>query len=115
MRALSIDLRQRIISAYQAGCTNKKELSRRFEVSYGAVRNLVGRWLESGDLTPRYANCTGRPAKIGRTQQDRLRELVAADNDLTLEQLRDAAGLDCTPEAVHYALGRMGITYKKRR
>ncbi len=115
MRALSIDLRQRIVSAYETGATNKKELSRRFGVSYGAVRNLLSLWKENGDVAPRYGNCMGRPRKIGDAEELRLRELVTHRPDMTLVELRDAAGLDCTPEAVHYALKRMGMSLKKRR
>ena len=34
---------------------------------------------------------------------------------MTLAELRDALGLDCTVQAVFYALDGMGLTYKKRR
>lgn len=115
MRALSIDLRERIIAAFRAGGTTKKAIAERFGVSYGAVRNLIAQWEETGKIAPRYSNCTGRPAKIGSQEQERLRELVDTRPDMTLEELRDAVGVDCTPEAIHYALKRMGITFKKRR
>ena len=113
--ALSIDLRERIIAAFGQGGLNRVEIAERFSVSYGAVRNLIALWRETGGVTPRYDRCSGRPPKIGAAEQERLRGLLASRCDMTLEELRDAASLDCTPEAVCLALGRMGLTYKKRR
>ena len=111
--ALSIDLRKRIISAFEAGELNRRQIAQRFCVSYGSVRNLIALWRETGDVSPRYGRCVGRPPKIGPRQQEKLRELLASRCDMTLEELRDGLGLDCTVQAVHLALGRMGLTYKK--
>jgi transposase len=33
---------------------------------------------------------------------------------MTLKELREALGLDCSLPAIHYALSDMGLTYKKR-
>ena len=113
--ALSIDLRERIIAAFEQGGLNRVQIAERFSVSYGAVCNLISLWRETGGVAPRYDRCSGRPPKIGPAEQERLRALLASRCDMTLVELRDAAGLDCTPEAVCLALGRMGLTYKKRR
>ena len=34
---------------------------------------------------------------------------------MTLEELRSAIALDCTSQAIHVVLVKMGLTYKKRR
>jgi transposase len=44
-----------------------------------------------------------------------MRTLLSKKPDLTLKELREALELDCTLPAIHYALSRMGLTYKKRR
>ena len=44
-----------------------------------------------------------------------MRQLLGKKPDLTLKELRLAVGLDCTLPAIHYALDKMGLTYKKRR
>jgi transposase len=44
-----------------------------------------------------------------------LKRLLRENPDLTLEELRDALGVDCTIQAIHYVLADMGLTYKKRR
>lgn len=112
--ALSIDLRQRIISSFEKGELNRRQIAERFDVSYGAVCKLVKLWTETGSIEPRYQNCTGRPPKIGPKKKQELRELLAQQPDLTLGQLRDQAELDCTLEAICIALKKMGLTYKKR-
>lgn len=44
-----------------------------------------------------------------------MRQLLAYKPDLTLQELREQLALECTLPAIHYALERMGLTYKKRR
>jgi transposase len=43
-----------------------------------------------------------------------MRDLVSKKPDITLAELRDAVGLNCTLPAIHYALEQMGLSYKKR-
>jgi transposase len=52
-----------------------------------------------------------RLAAIDRSQ---MRALLAKKNDLTLRQLRQAAGLRCSLQAINVVLAKMGLTYKKR-
>jgi hypothetical protein len=40
---------------------------------------------------------------------------AVGEPDITLAELRDAAGLNCTLPAIHYALEQMGLSYRKRR
>ncbi len=51
---------------------------------------------------------------ILETHRRRMRQLLGQQPDLTLAELRGALGLHCTLPAIHYALGRMNLTYKKR-
>ena len=46
--------------------------------------------------------------------QQQLRALLVRKPDLTLKELRQQVALNCTLPAIHYALQRMGLTYKKR-
>ena len=43
-----------------------------------------------------------------------LRALLGRKPDLTLKELRAAVALDCSLPAIHYALEKLGLTYKKR-
>jgi len=111
MEATSVDLRKRIVEAYDRGEGTQQELATRFSVSYGLVKKLVRQWKQTGSLE-RLPH-PGGPKKITAEHEKRLAEMIEEDPGLTLEALRDRIGVDCTPQAVHYALGRMGITFKK--
>ena len=49
------------------------------------------------------------------THQRQMRSLLARKPDLTLKELRAAVALECSLPAIHDALEKMGLTYKKRR
>jgi transposase len=113
MKTLSLDLRERILAAYDAGQSTRQSVADRFLVSLGMVKKLLSQRKEIGDIAPRHKNA-GRKPKITDAHRGRLRDLVAGRPDMTLEELRAATGLDCTLPAIHYALKAMGLSYKKR-
>ena len=51
---------------------------------------------------------------IVASHRSQLRVLLGRKNDLTLKELRVAAGLRCSLQALNVVLGKMGLTYKKR-
>ena len=83
-------------------------------MSLGLVKKLLAQRRRTGDIAPQHHR-SGRPPLILPVHQRRLRTLVAKKSDLTLEELRAAVKLRCTLAAIHYALARLGLTYKKRR
>jgi transposase len=85
----------------------------RYEVSLGMVKKLIQQRRHSGNIAPRYHRC-GRKPKILASHERQLRALLKAKPDLTLSELQVALGLDCTPQAIHFVLERMGLSYKKR-
>jgi transposase len=114
MKTLSLDFRKRIVAACDRGEQTQARIAERFEVSLGMVKKLLAQRRRTGDLAPRH-RFSGRKPKITPERQKHLRELVRAHPDLTLEELRKAVQLDCTLPAIHYALGRMGLSLKKSR
>jgi len=74
------------------------QIAERYNVSLAMVKKLLQQRRRTGDIAPRH-----------------LRRMVAEHPDMTLEELRDGIGVACTPQAVHYALARMGLPLKKRR
>ena len=114
MRTISLDLRERILHAYDEGEGTREQTAQRFRVSLGLVKKLLAQRRRTGDIAPQHHR-SGRKPLILATHQRRLRTLVGKKPDLTLAELRAAAGLRCTLPAVHYALARLGLTYKKRR
>jgi len=114
MAALSLDLRQRILGAYDEGNVTREEVAKRFAVSLGMVAKLLQQRRRLGDIRPQYHRCGRRP-DIDKPIQSRMRRLLEDKPDMTLAELREELGLSCTLPAIHHALARMGLSYKKRR
>ena len=114
MAALSTDLRERILRAYDQGTHTREEVAQRFDVSLGMVKKLLHQRRHLQDITPQYHRC-GRKATITIGHQRQMRQWLNRKPDMTLAELRHALELDCTLPAIHYVLLKMGLSYKKRR
>lgn len=114
MKTISIDLRERILAAYDAQEGTRQEIGQRFRVSLGMVKKLLCQRSRTGEIGPRHYR-SGRKPLILEAHRKRLHELLVQKADLTLAELRCAAGLECSLPAIHYTLAAMGLTYKKRR
>jgi transposase len=114
MRTLSLDLRERILSAYDKKEGTREEIAARFRVSLGMVKKLLQQRRRTGNIAPRH-HLAGRKPTILASHRGHFRSLLQKKNDLTLNELRAAAGLNCSVQAIHVVLRKMGLTYKKRR
>ena len=114
MKAYSMDLRERVVAACDDGVDTREEIAERFGVSVSWFRDLLKRRRETGSIAPRPRG-GGRAPAFDEAAAARLREAVRADDDATLEELAEAAGVACAPSVVHRALKRLGITRKKSR
>lgn len=113
MKTLSIDLRERILAAYDHGDGTREEIADRFRVSLGMVKKLLSQRRHTGEIGPLHHRC-GRKPKILASHRRQMRTLLGKKPDMTLGELRMALGLECTLPAIHYVLAAMGLTYKKR-
>jgi transposase len=114
MRTLSLDLRERIVAAYDGRQGTREEVAERFGVSVGMVKKLLQQRRRTNDLGHRH-RYSGRKARILPKYREGLLALVAAQPDLTLAQIREKLAMTCTVPAVHQALVALGLTYKRRR
>ncbi len=113
MRTLSLDLRQRIVDSYDQDEGTRAEIAHRFRVSLGMVKKLLQQRRRTGNIAARH-HLAGRKPMIVATHRSQMRALLTKKNDLTLQELRQALGLQCSLQAIHVVLGKMGLTYKKR-
>ena len=113
MGTISLDLRQRIVESYDKKEGTRPDIARRFRVSLGLVKKLLQQRRRTGDIAPRH-RFSGRKPTIAALDRSQMRALLAKKNDLTLRELRQAAGLNCSLQAINVVLARMGLTYKKR-
>lgn len=113
MKTLSLEMRERILAAFDAGKNTREQIARRFRVSTGMVKKLIQQRRETGDIGPRH-HLSGRKPTILPAHRDKLRSLLAKNPDLTLAQLRSALGLACSLPAIHFVLADLGLTSKER-
>lgn len=114
MKTRSLDLRERILAAYDAGNDTRETVASRFRVSEGMVKKLLQQRRRIGEIRAQHHRA-GRKPKIQAADRLQLRQQLAAKPDLTLAELRERTGLKCTLPAIHYVLVAMGLTFKKRR
>lgn len=113
MATLSIDLRERIVKAYDRGDGTREQIATRYDVSLGMVKKLLQQRKRTGDIAARHRFSGAKP-KITIQHQEHLARLLREQPDMTLQELSDAIDVSCTPQAVFYVLRRMGLSLKKR-
>ena len=114
-RPYSVDLRERVLRAHEAGEGSQHVLAARFGVSVGAVCGWLAAARDGGRREPR-PHSGGRRALNGADPQV-LAVLVAEQNDATLAQysarLAERTGVRPSAAAVCRALARLGLPRKK--
>jgi len=113
MKALSLDLCERILSTYDSEKDTREQVARRFRVSLGMVKKLIQQRRHTGEIGPRRHLC-GRKPRILESHRTQMCDILKKKPDITLNALRAEAALECTLPAIHYVLKDMGLTYKKR-
>jgi len=108
MQAYPLAMRERVLADCDAGLKTKA-VAEKYHVSRTWVRSLKQRRRETGEIAPRRGG-GGRKRKFDRA---RLAELVAADADATLAELRERLGVKCALSAIWMALDQLHITFKK--
>lgn len=113
MSAFSMDLRERVVKAYDSGEGTFQELAERFKVSYSWVKKILRRRRETGSVAA--LPMKGRKPAIDGENIEQLHQLVEKTPDMTLADLREALGVSCSLVAVHYTLKRLGYRRIKKR
>jgi transposase len=112
MHSYSMDLRERVVAACDRGEQSREQVAKRFCVSVAWVYRLLARRRDTGSIAPK-PHGGGRPPAFRGESAERLRKAVEDCPDATLEELRQAAGVDCGTSAVFRALNRLGLPRKK--
>jgi transposase len=116
-KALSTDLRDRVIVAVNEG-TSKRSVAKRFRVAPSTVVKLVQRWKDGGTLAPRARGGDRRSQAIEQYAAEII-ALVEKQVDITLEEI--AAHIAqrhdrrFAPSVIWRLLDRHGLTFKKNR
>ena len=116
MKAYSIDLRKRVLAAYDSDKYTLKQIAEQFQVTTRWIQKLRQQRTQEGSIAPRPQNQGRKPAFRGRQLQE-LDDFVKKYSDATLEEIREyfAGRVNCSIVAIHYTLKRLGWRYKKNR
>jgi transposase len=88
MAAYSIDLRQKILSAWQNKEGTQRDLAKRFKVSLSFIRDFLRRYRETGEITARPQG-GDRRSKLKGKEQELLKIMVAEQSDIYLREIKE--------------------------
>ena len=105
-KALSLDLRERVVAACDAGAGTPRQVADRFEVSRAWVYKLLKQRRDAGSVAPK-APSGGRKSAVDERARENLRERVRERPDATLEELRDRLAASGGPSVSAALVGRV--------
>jgi transposase len=116
-KSLSKDIRERVVSAVEAGMT-RRSAAKRFGVAPSTAIKWVDRWRRTGDIGPRPRGGDHRSHRIEAYAEEILALIVGAP-DTTLaelaEHLEETHGVVAAQSTIWRLLDRRGMTFKKNR
>lgn len=110
MKAYSLDLRERVLADFDSGMGNDA-VARKYRVSSRWVFKLRKQRSETGQIAPRRGKTGPKPKLAAHAEQ--LIQLVEAQPDATLSELRERLGVPVSLATVWLALKKLGLTLKK--
>ena len=117
MKAYSLDLRQRVLSAALRGDRTIPEVAELFGVSMTFVNKMLRLHRAGQDIPPR-PHGGGHVPRLGGRHHKLLRSAVAANNDATLGELREhlaaKSRVSVSDSTVSRALKALGLPRKKK-
>jgi len=114
MITYSMDLRERVIQAYDRKDGTQEELATLFDVSVCWVKKLLHLRRTTGSIAAK-PHGGGRTPKFSGASLEALRNDVEAHPDASLEELLRRSRIDGSIMAVHRALKRLDCRRKKSR
>lgn len=118
MRAYSLDLRQKIVEAYDDRRGTQRQIADTFGVSRAFVQNLLRRRRTTGSIAPLPHGGGSKPA-LDENDRETVRCLVKEQPDATLGELCEAVdeqmGVRVSLSTMCTVLKRMGLPRKKSR
>ena len=109
-KAYSTDLRLRVLADYDDGM-RPVSLAARYRVSERWLYKLLRQRTETGRIAPRRGRTGPKPKLAGH--EKRLRELVAAVPDATLEEMKEKLGVCVSITTLWRGVRDLGVTLKK--
>ena len=117
MQPYSLDLRQRVVRAYEQGQSSIAQIAAQFNVGPTFVKKMLRQNRETADLSPR-PHGGGKPASLKPAQRRLLQQKVQKDKDTSLAELqallREKAQVELHVSTISRALKQLDLPRKKR-
>ena len=117
MKAYSLDLRERVVAAYEHGKGSIAEVAEQFNVGQTFVKKMLRQKREQGSVAP-LAHGGGRQPSLSDKEHCFLRQKVQEQPDVSLSELQDhlerKAQVIVSRPTIHRSLRASGLTRKKR-
>lgn len=111
---LHIEVRKKIVEARKNGLTIE-EICKAYHIGKTAVFKLLKQERETGDITPK-THLRGRKPVLGAAAILKLKELIDAQPDITLAEIKVKMELSISLVAIHNTIHKkLGYQYKKRQ
>ncbi|AFZ24859.1 transposase [Cylindrospermum stagnale PCC 7417] len=116
MKPYSLDFRQKIFDTYLEDGISQRQLAKRFCVSLSFIQKLLKQYRETTSIAPK-VRTKQTPPKLNKEQLNILEEILEAQNDATLSEIRSAlkekTGITIGISTVDRMLQRIEISLKK--
>jgi transposase len=117
MAAYSLDLRQKILSAWQNKENSQRALAKRFKVSLSFVRDFLRRYRETDEIAAKPQG-GDRRSKIKGKDEELVKEIIEAQNDIYLreikEKLQQSNTIEVSVSGLSRTLKRLELGRKKK-
>jgi transposase len=111
-----MELREKIVSAYERGTGTMLEVADIFAISERSVARFLRLHREVGDLSP--LPLPGRPPILTDANLKIIKEIVLSNKDGTLDAhcraFYDKTGIEVTIATIHNAFAKLNIRRKKK-
>jgi transposase len=117
MQPYSLDLRERVVKAYEQGEGSIAEIAQMFNVGQTFLKKMLRLKRETGDLSPQ-PHGGGKPPSLSAKDLALLRARVRHKSDVSLVELqahlRQQAQVDVHLSTISRALLQLGLPRKKK-
>ena len=111
MKIATEDIRTIVVKAYLSGTASRQHLSEIFGYTTASISNWVRAYKEEKRLASRPSG--HRKAVFSETELKQLSELLEKNVDLTLAEIKEHFGIQCSLVAIHKTLIKLGFVFKK--
>jgi transposase len=111
MGIATAEVRKRALTAYETGNYTQADIAKAYGVHLVTFQRWLQRYRETGRASPLPRG--HNPPAVDEAHLARLKELVRETPDATLEELREQLGVACSIVAIHNALQRADVRFKK--